>query len=178
MITAAEMDSVQPEDDPNLPGSVPSTIKAASASTLDRGMMGSPPAIELSDDSTVSDPVRADALSMVERVRTALYSCVLEFRQHQAQSMSVVIRPDPETAVHLQMHLVESEVRVTAHLELGEFSRFSSHWTELQQTLAAQRIQLSDLSDGSNPLSAFPNFITPQELQPARAHRRSWQSGA
>jgi hypothetical protein len=165
MLKAAEIDLGQPENDPKLPGFIAPTrvepIMDSSGTALDSLIGGTVPGLSHSTIVTVSDPVRADALRLVDRMHAAIASSILEFKQVRPESMMVVIRPNPETAVHLQMRLVDGQIRLTAHLELGDFCNLSAHWSELQQTFSAQTVHVGDLWDGSELLPGVPNFLAP-----------------
>jgi hypothetical protein len=155
MVKAAEIDLIQPEDGRKLP-----VVRLPGEANL---AIGSSPEPSIVHDPAAEDPVAnaSGAIGRVEKMRSAISSSVLEFEQVRPESMSVVIRPDPETAVHLQMRVVNGEIRVAAHLELGDFSGVNLNWSELQQAVTGQNVYLADLSDGSNPLSGLPEIVSP-----------------
>jgi hypothetical protein len=72
---------------------------------------------------------------------------VAELRQFNAQSMALVLKPDPRTEIFVHLKLQEGEVNVYARFERGDFQTLSAHWGEIQHSLAQQGIRLGPLQE-------------------------------
>ncbi|MEY2410417.1 MAG: hypothetical protein QOF48_3087 [Verrucomicrobiota bacterium] len=92
-------------------------------------------------------PAGMAADHVLQELRVAIPSHAIELRQSRSESMMVVLRPDSQTAIHLQLLGTNGTVDVQAQLERGNFGALSAQWNELRQTLADQGIHLGDLRD-------------------------------
>lgn len=93
-------------------------------------------------------PVRAEVKPVdLEKLQSSLLKEVRFFKQTGAESMRMVIEPTPDTrlAVHLQM----TDGRMVAEMrcEQGDAAFFQSHWSELQNAMAAKGVDLGDWSN-------------------------------
>jgi hypothetical protein len=61
----------------------------------------------------------------------------------------VVLRPDAQTQLHLQVEKVNGHVQVQARCERGDFASLEAHWGAIQNTLATQGIRVEPLQQGS-----------------------------
>jgi hypothetical protein len=107
------------------------------------------------DTALVSKPPASIASAgILHELRVAIPSHAVELKQSRAEAMTVVLRPDSQTAIHLQLLGKNGLVDVQAHLEHGNFQALSAQWGELQQTLSVQGIRLGELRDaGAGPFS-------------------------
>jgi hypothetical protein len=74
----------------------------------------------------------------------------IALKHFNADSMAVVLRPDPNTAIFLHLRLQGGEVEVHARFESGNYAALSEGWSQLQRSLAPQGIRLGPLDE---PLS-------------------------
>ena len=93
-------------------------------------------------------PVRSEVKPVdLEKLQSSLLKEVRFFKQTGAESMRMVIEPTPDTrlAVHLQM----TDGRMVAEMrcEQGDAAFFQSHWSELQNAMAAKGVDLGDWSN-------------------------------
>jgi hypothetical protein len=91
-----------------------------------------------------SDAVSAPVAAPIEK---EIQSRVLEFRRLNAESMSVVMRPDANTEIQLSLRLIGDQVEVFAHWTRGDASLVQSHWSQMQESLASQGIRLAAMSE-------------------------------
>ncbi|HEY0456683.1 MAG TPA: hypothetical protein VGE41_09940 [Verrucomicrobiae bacterium] len=92
---------------------------------------------------------RIAATAPLERLQEGILHSAMELKRVQMDSMSVVLKPDTKTELHLQLSLQNGRVDVEARLDKGNVERFRSDWHLLQQTLAAHDIHL-------RPMDATP----------------------
>jgi hypothetical protein len=112
-----------------------------------------------------SSPVRespaalaASATASVEQLANRVLEAVAELRRLQPDSMSVLIKPDPHTELHLHLQLQNGAVEIEAKVQRGDFPGLSLQWAQLQQNLATQGIRLSGLQDTVPPSLATPEW--------------------
>jgi hypothetical protein len=65
-----------------------------------------------------------------------------------ADSLSLVFKPDSQTEMVLNLKLQGGGIEVRAELNSGNFSNLNQHWQELQDRLAQQGVKLSSLGCG------------------------------
>jgi hypothetical protein len=99
---------------------------------------GGPGAAEASAAAT--PPVVAE---FTQRIR----ACVVELKRLQTDALSVVLRPDAQTEVQLDLTLRGDGVEVAARLQRGDGDRLAAPWAQLQQALAGQGIRLGALQE-------------------------------
>jgi len=96
------------------------------------------------EDSAPSNEVLSFRdLPVVERLVQSTLEGVTQVRQRGTDSVSVVLQPDPNTELMLQVQYRDGAM--TAELSLGRGDRglLDLHWDELQRRLSEQGIQLS-----------------------------------
>jgi hypothetical protein len=98
-----------------------------------------------------SAPVR---LTFVEIVAYGVAETAVEFKKLGAQSMAVLLKPDAQTELYLTLQMQEGRIQISARLDAGDAETFQAHWSELQQALARQGVDLSDL-DGQSMRNRF-----------------------
>jgi hypothetical protein len=84
----------------------------------------------------------------LERLEAQLRERVVEFRDRRADALSVVLRPEPGTELHLQLQLRDNRVEVIATCARGDAAGLQTHWHQLQQSLAGQGVRLAGLETG------------------------------
>jgi len=81
----------------------------------------------------------------LEKLHAAVSDCTLVLKQSNAQSISVVIKPDSQTQLTLHLRVREGQVEAAAEMQKGDPAAFDGGWKELQTRLERQGIQLSAL---------------------------------
>ena len=141
--------AVKPTDAPPAEDRIPSG--QASASTEIAGVISLLAPGAVSDRATPAAEARpgaaASGIEAIQELRAAIPGHALEFRQSKTEAMTVVLRPDSDTALQLQLVGRDGQVEIRAQLEHGNFHALNAQWGELQQTLSAQGIRLGELQD-------------------------------
>jgi hypothetical protein len=68
-------------------------------------------------------------------------------RQSSANALAVSLKVDTHTELFLQLTHHDGQVQASLSCERGNLDHLGEHWTELQQSLARQNIQLMPLED-------------------------------
>jgi hypothetical protein len=122
-------------------------------------------------------PAKAiDMTSVVEKIRTE----VTNLRQRGGEAMTVTLRPDGATQLHLEVTVArDGSVHAVARCERGDFQSINAQWPELQQSLAAHGIRMTELSNGNghgagagsqSGAEAFQNFERGQNAPNREGH--------
>jgi hypothetical protein len=98
-----------------------------------------------------------------------VHGAIAELKRLQPDSMSVVLRPDEKTEVHLHLQLVDGAVEVEAHLQRGDPGALGAEWVQLQQNLSTQGVRLSSLQENSPSQGSLPGGGLPQGGQRDKA---------
>jgi hypothetical protein len=70
----------------------------------------------------------------------------------KADSLSLVLRPDSQTELYLELRMRDGQIDVRAQLHRGDFDVLNSHWSDLQSKLGQQGVRLAALTqDTSSP---------------------------
>lgn len=85
------------------------------------------------------------ALQPAAAVKQEILSKVMEIRSQGSGSMNVVLRPDPNTQLSVQLRNHAGGIQVLVTMERGDATHLKGAWEGLQQSLAQQGVQLSDL---------------------------------
>jgi len=72
-------------------------------------------------------------------------------RQHGADSMSVVLRPDADTELLVHFSQKNGHLQAAVRCERGDFHHLSALWPQLQESLAQQKVSLAPLEASSRP---------------------------
>ncbi|HEY3857460.1 MAG TPA: hypothetical protein VGO67_24000 [Verrucomicrobiae bacterium] len=97
--------------------------------------------------------------SQVERVAHLVAQEVLTVRQSSATALAVSLKVDTHTELFLQLTNHDGRVQASLSCERGSIDHLGEHWTELQQSLARQNIQLMPLEDKTG--TRVPAIVTP-----------------
>jgi hypothetical protein len=91
-------------------------------------------------------PVRPlEPATVVDAIRTH----VELLKSSTTEKLDVVIRPDAQTELHLQVEKVNGQVQVQARCDRGDFTALETHWSTIQNTLGSQGIRVEPLQQGS-----------------------------
>jgi hypothetical protein len=104
----------------------------------------------------------------VEKVEGQIRTQAVEFKRIGADSMSVVLKPDAQTELHMQLRMEQGQVHVVVECKRGDAAALNGGWGQLQQSLAGQGIRVSELQNSSGT-----NFS--QEDGSGNFQRQEWQ---
>lgn len=110
----------------------------------------------------------------------------LRLKHLNADSLSMVIKPDGQTELYLELRWRNGRIDARAELQHGDFGALNAHWKELQDKLGPQGIRLASLTQQapsdwtgahaqSNSRREPPP--TPQETEPSLGSKRHAKSG-
>ena len=97
----------------------------------------------------------ADSAVTVDRLSDLLLRETAVVRQHSSESMSVVLRPDDNTELFVHFAQRNGAVQATVRCQQGDFQHLNGLWSQLQESLARQKVSLGPLQESS---SADPTF--------------------
>lgn len=97
------------------------------------------------ETETATAAFRADDRAGINLVPREIGRLAVELRQLGAETVSVVIRTEPQSALFMRLRLNNGQVHVRAQVKEGDCSALLAHWPELQATLARQNIHLEPL---------------------------------
>ena len=93
--------------------------------------------------SAVAATTRPHQGTSVEHIAHLLATEGALLRAHRAESLAVVIQPDAQTQLFLQLRQRNGEMEATVRCEKGDFLALNASWRELQESLARQDIRLA-----------------------------------
>lgn len=106
-----------------------------------------------SSDSTVTghlpDLPAVSPADHVAKVTALLQDQVVRFRQTARESVEVVLRPDSQTELHVQLVQRAGQIEATVRCDRGDTQALGGNWSRLQESLAQQGVRLAPLSESS-----------------------------
>lgn len=160
MRKTAENMNLSPERDQSLPSAATlSSAAAVSAVTsFSRKEELSPAPLEalnglsLQPKAYVAAPelpstAAPEAPASFERVEQTILNSAIELKRLGRESMSVVLRPDQQTEMHLHLVVSNGHVDVEARISRGDLAHLQSQWSHLQQNLALQGVRLQSIEE-------------------------------
>jgi hypothetical protein len=118
-------------------------------------------------DTSVDAPVRASSTAPLERLEQMISREVVNVRSAGAESLGVTLKLDPNTQLYLQLTTHNGLVQASVRCERGVFAPEDAQWTQLQQSLARQNVELLPMTGGSSL-----NFQQHPEEPPRQPDRR------
>jgi hypothetical protein len=100
-------------------------------------------------DLSPGDSTEVRPAPVMDLVLHQISASALELKGVNANSMSVVLRPDAHTEVSLELRMNQGLVDVSAEVKRGDLAGLSAHWNELQQSLSSQGVRLGALGETS-----------------------------
>lgn len=85
----------------------------------------------------------------VEHVARAVQDGVAQIRQEAREAVSVVLKPDAATELHLRVEMRDGALSAQLHFERGDRSALDQHWDELQRRMAGQGVHLTRSDAGA-----------------------------
>jgi hypothetical protein len=120
---------------------------------LDTSSISAAPRAELKTDFQTDTafelaPVKPlDTVHVVESIRTE----VAQLRMRNDSNVTVVLRPDNGTELQIDISISrDGSVHAQARCERGDVQSLNAHWPQLQQSLAAHGVQMTNLSNPGN----------------------------
>ena len=107
------------------------------------------------------------AATQVERVAHLVAQEVVMVRQSGANALAVSLKLDPHTELFLQLTNHNGQMQASLRCERGSIAGLEGHWTDLQDSLARQNVQLLPLEVKSTA-SAFNNTSSQNPRQQDR----------
>jgi hypothetical protein len=104
------------------------------------------------------------ATGAVNRIEMFITSEAVNIRQKGAERVGVSLKVDANTELFLQLTNKDGQVQAALRCERGDFSALESQWTQLQQSLARQNVQLLPLGSGLSSNSQQPSERQPGHL--------------
>lgn len=133
------------------------------------------PSVNTPGTAAVAATARPHQGTSVEHIAHLLATEGALLRAHRAESLAVVIQPDAQTQLFLQLRQRNGEMEATVRCEQGDFQALNASWRELQESLARQDIRLADLRPSvGSPLPGSTDRPAPQD-QPANHGSRQRQ---
>lgn len=65
--------------------------------------------------------------------------------------LSVVLRPDANTELFVQLARRDGQLEATVRCERGDTTALGAHWGQLQESLARQNVRLAPMQDAATP---------------------------
>jgi hypothetical protein len=91
----------------------------------------------------------------------------VRLRHASLQSLEVVLRPDGQTELHLQLTQRAGLIEATVRCDRGDAEKFGGGWAKLQESLASQGIRLAPLAESSMSSAGDHSHRQPASPQPA-----------
>lgn len=106
----------------------------------------SPTATTTETHSSAAPETAVLPIRSIERAHDMIALHAFRIRDLGNDSMQVVIKPDPNLHLALNVQMREGVVEVSAQLQKGDFDLLNRHWAELQQQLEPRGIRLAPLN--------------------------------
>lgn len=90
----------------------------------------------------------------------------VRLRHASMQSLEVVLRPDGQTELHLQLTQHAGQIEATVRCDRGDAEKFGGGWAKLQESLASQGIRLAPLAESSMSSAGDHSHRQPATPQP------------
>ena len=104
------------------------------------------PRFEVVSGEVEVQPVRpVEPVTVVEEIRRHIEL----LKSSTAEKLDVVLRPDAQTELRLQVEKVNGQIQVQVRCDRGDFASLEAHWGTIQNTLAPQGIRVEPLQQGN-----------------------------
>ncbi len=131
----------------------------------------------------------ADATGTVEKISSLIARESALVKKHGSDSLAVVLRPDAETELFVHLSQRDGQIEATVRCERGDVHQLGALWTQLQESLAQQKVRLAPLQESSGGNSNFnqsPNGSgmsggqsgTREEARPQKQSMDDWPAPA
>ncbi len=89
----------------------------------------------------------------IERLEQLITKEVMIFRRTSAESVSVVLKPDSNTDLVLEVHQRNGQMEASMRIDRGDVAQLASQWPRLQEALAEKSVVLLPLSGANTSFS-------------------------
>lgn len=111
------------------------------------------------------------AASPADRLEKMISQEVVTIRQTGAQTLGVSLKVDDNTQLFLQLTTQNGQIQASLRCEKGDFSALDSQWSQLQESLARQNVQLMPAAGASS----FNFQQSSQQQQQQRNLPQQWE---
>ncbi|HEX3718724.1 MAG TPA: hypothetical protein VH595_12215 [Verrucomicrobiae bacterium] len=111
------------------------------------------------------------AASPADRLEKMISQEVVTIRQTGAQTLGVSLKVDDNTQLFLQLTTQNGQIQASLRCEKGNFSALDSQWSQLQESLARQNVQLMPAAGASS----FNFQQSSQQQQQQRNLPQQWE---
>ncbi len=120
---------------------------------------------------TASEPAAAEVelpapLDVPATLTPLIQEQAVRLRHASLQSLEVVLRPDGQTELHLQLTQHAGQIEATVRCDRGDAEKFGGGWAKLQESLASQGIRLAPLAESSMSSAGDHSHRQPAMPQP------------
>lgn len=119
-------------------------------------LMGRPVSTVDRPNPELPHPMSREQTDRVEQISHLLSRESALVKQHNGDSMAVILRPDPHTELFVHLTKNNGHVEVLVRCERGDFQQLNQLWTQLQESLVPQRVRLSPLQETGGDSSHAP----------------------
>jgi len=114
--------------------------------------------VKAAPESEFSTSAATLPLRTVDRTQDLIALHGFRLRDSGRESLQVVIKPDPNLHLALNVQMRDGAIEVTAQLQRGDHELLNRYWSELQQQLESRGVRLAALTPGdSNSSSGTAN---------------------
>lgn len=106
-------------------------------------------------ESGVTEVKQTDSTGAVERIANLVVRESALVKKHGSDSMAVVLRPDAETELFVHLSQSNGQMEATIRCERGDAHQLGALWSQLQESLAQQKIKLAPLQETPGGNSNF-----------------------
>ena len=114
--------------------------------------LGAVNAGERSRSEATTAPAEVKPPTNPEQIQYKLANCAVELKRFKADSMSVVLKPDPNTEVYLHLTLNQGWVDVETQLKRGDLAALQGQWGQVQEALSRQGVRVGPLQGADSPV--------------------------
>jgi hypothetical protein len=122
---------------------------------------------EFSTPATPNAPTpRIAEPALIDQVASVLDRSLTQLRHSDSDSLSVVLRPDSQTELHLRIEIQDGAIHAELQVERGDSTLLTTHWEELDRRLADQGVRLvrnPDSAGHDSPSGDSRRQPTPQD---------------
>ena len=104
------------------------------------------PRFEVVSGEIELQPARpVEPVTIVEEIRTHIEL----LKTSTAEKLDVVVRPDAQTELKIQVEKVNGQIHVQVRCDRGDFAALETQWSAIQNSLATQGIRIEPLQQGT-----------------------------
>jgi hypothetical protein len=105
-------------------------------------------------------------LSVVDRTAAAIAAQAVHIRHQGRASLTLVVRPDGQTELRVDLRWIDGQVEARAILHHGDRSAVESRWADLQEQMHRHGVRLAPLEQGGATSGQSDHFSPRREPAP------------